>query len=290
MDWESLKYFLALASSGSITQAAKELGVNYTTVARRLAQLEAGLDTKLFIRQSSGIELTAEGRAMLLRSADIGRQLTTLEQDISGKNQAASGTIALTMSQHLAQLLMPALSEFTRQYPAIGLELIADSNNLDIEAREVDVCVRCTTEPPLEAIGRRITETTIAPYARKGDIDPSLSFGDLATHPWIVWDAKRVGGETAQFNAQFLPINAATVLTVSDAPAQLAAVKAGMGLAWLWRYVGDGDDALEIVSSDYPPYHSELWVLMNEELRSSHRHRLLFEHLHTSLCALPAFS
>lgn len=277
MDWENLKYFLALSRTGSITQAAESLGVNYTTVARRLGQLEGELDTTLFDRLPGGIRLTSEGQALLHRAQVMESELNDLVDVLGGKNQAASGTIVLALSQNLASILMPCLRAFLAKYPAITIDLMVDAAAVDLEAREADIAVRCTNNPPESLVGKCVAATTIAPYARSGLIEQGISFGDLSAHPWIVWDEKRVGGETHKFNRDFIPQNSSKVLSVSDASAQINAVKEGVGLAWLWRYVGDTEAGIEVVSDDYPEYHSRLWVLMHKELSKSQRHRLLYE-------------
>lgn len=277
MDWENLKYFLALNRTGSITQAAEQLGVNYTTVARRLGQLERELDTKLFDRLPSGIRLTREGEAMLLRAQAMDSELNDLIEVLGGGNQAASGTIVLALSQNLATILMPCIQHFLAKYPAITIDLVVDATPVDLEAREADIAVRCTVSPPDSLVGKRVAGTTIAPYAQMGLFQKDISFGDLSAHPWIVWDAKRLGGETRKFNREFIPENSCNVMSVSDSNAQLHAVKEGIGLAWLWRYMGDAESGIEVVSTDYPEYQSQLWVLMHKELTRSHRHQLLYE-------------
>lgn len=290
MDWENLKYFVALGKAGSITKAADTLGVNYTTVSRRVAQLEQELNTKLFERLSSGIALTKAGQEMFEKGLEIGQSVAQLEHHLGDRNSATSGHITLTAGQNIATLLAPCLKAFAEEYPQIHLELLVSPMELDLEAKEADISIRCTNQAPEALIGRCFGTTSIAPYAQRGMIDTTLRFGDLAAHPWITWDEKRVGNSTAKFNDHYLPPRCHRVLSVSDARLQLEAVKSGMGLAWLWRFVGDAEPDLEVVSKDHPIYEAELWLLMHSELKHSQRHRLLYDHLAMYLQQHPQLS
>jgi molybdate transport repressor ModE-like protein len=279
MDWENLKYFLALSRAGSITQAAAQLGVNYTTVARRLSQLEKCLNTQLFDRLPSGIRLTDDGQEMLAHASIVEQGILSLESQLTDKNEETAGVVTLTIGHNLSLILMPCLKEFLALHPAIQIELLVTADTMDIEEREADISVRCTQHPPENVLGRKIADMTIAPYAQKGMIDKEVNFGNLASHPWIVWRSTHAGDGVEKFNHSFLPENLSIALTVSDANAQLQAVKDGVGLAWLWRYIGDTEPDIEVVSQDYPFYDAELWVLMHKELLTSTRHKILYEYL-----------
>jgi molybdate transport repressor ModE-like protein len=168
-DWNDIRCFLAVARDGSTLAAARTLGVNQTTVARRIEALEAALDLKLFERGKTGSRLTEAGQALLGSAEALERSAQTLKDQAAAHARGLSGVVRVTTNETLSSFcLMPAMPEFNRLFPDIQVEIVIEDRILDLKAGEADVSVRATrqvTDPAL--IVRRVADVPWAIYASR---------------------------------------------------------------------------------------------------------------------------
>lgn len=157
MDWSDLQYFLAVAQGGSVSQAARALKVNHSTVLRRLQRLEQQLGAALFQRLPGGYVLTSAGDELVGRLAPVGEQIESAERQLLGQDLHIRGSIRLTSTDTLfASLLMPLLAEFRRLHPGVSLQLVSNNSFLSLTQREADIAVRGSNTPPDNLVGRRV--------------------------------------------------------------------------------------------------------------------------------------
>ena len=164
-DWNDLRSFLAIARAGSLQGAARILGVNHSTVFRRLNALEARLKVRLFDRSARGYGLTGAGEHMLASAERVEDEILGLERRLLGGDVRLAGTLRVTTTDTLAHgLLGPHLRAFQAAYPAIELELVTGNAFFDLSKREADVALRPSRHPGDAMVGRRLGEIAVALY------------------------------------------------------------------------------------------------------------------------------
>jgi DNA-binding transcriptional LysR family regulator len=147
-DWGDVKFFLATAHSGSTMAAARELGVNQTTVARRIGALETALSVRLFNRNQDGYRVTEAGSAVLAHAQRMAIEAEALERLLVQHKRNLSGVVRVTTTENFARIFLgPLLSEFIELYPEIKIELIASDERLDLARGEADIAIRMSYMP-----------------------------------------------------------------------------------------------------------------------------------------------
>jgi DNA-binding transcriptional LysR family regulator len=279
MDWDDLRFFLAVAEGGSLQAAARKLGVNHSTVFRRINRFEKEVQARLFERLADGYQLTTAGEDLLDHVRQIGNEVDQLSLKVLGKDYRPSGKVRLTAPDNLAYRYLPGyLLEFSKRYPDIRLEIVVSAESLDLTRREADVAVRATSAPPPHLVGRKVVTVQWAYYAAKAYLKGRrrpTSVGDLTGRRLIGADGalrrlppfRNLEGGHAQD----------IVMTCSTLDAMSAMAEAGLGIALL------PDDqrkpSLVRLFEAQPPYANDIWLLTHPELRRTERIRLLLEHL-----------
>lgn len=280
VDWNDLRYLLAVARAGTLAGAARRLAVDQTTVARRLAAAEAALGARLFDRAEGRLHPTEAGRAALVRAAEVEQAVEALERGVAGSDAAVAGIVRVTAVPILANhLLVPALPRLLDAHPGLRLELIADPRNLHLSRREADIALRLARPAQGTALARRAGRVDYAVYARRDAGAASLpwvAYEDGSSHlPPARWIAEADGGGAAR-------------LRVNDAETILQAVRAGIGRSLLPCFVGDRDPALRRAEGGAVLLSREAWLLVHPEIRSHARIRAVLAWIETLLPACRA--
>ena len=169
IDWNDLPYFLAVAKSGTLMGASKQLNVNHSTVFRRINALEDKLGTRLFERMAEGYVLTEIGHAVLQHAEVVENSIHSLERAVAGNDFELSGEIRITAPFSLAEhVLVPCIAKFRLKHPGITINIIVSSALYDLSRRDADIAIRSTNNPPDYLIGRKVTDLTWSVYASKG--------------------------------------------------------------------------------------------------------------------------
>ena len=288
LDWGDLQSFLAIARSGSLQGAARTLGVNHSTVFRRLNAFEAALGARLFDRLPGGYVPTPAGEDLRVSAERIEQEAQAVERRLLGGDLRLSGSLRVTTTDTLAQgLLGPHLAAFHQRYPGIELELITGNAFFSLSRREADVALRPGRQPEDAMVGRRLGTVAVAVYGAPSYLAQHprpQSALDLGRHALISGDASLGHLPAVRWLASLAPAEA-VVLRCNSWLSQLAAARAGLGLAALPCFLADGEPALERVLPPEPAIASELWLLTHPELRRSARIRAFMDHLAESLRA-----
>ena len=278
MNWGDLPIVLAIAEAGSLGGAAVTLGVDTSTVSRRLRALESQLAAKLFESRGRSQVPTAAGRLALEAAQEIGANVHRLEARLMGIDDRLEGCVRITSSPSMAQYALVApIAELERRYPDIQIELIVTDRALDLLAREADVAVRVTGSPLPSLVGRNAGRVPYGVYASRA----YLARHDGGAHKLVTW---RRDLESPSAIARLCP-DACVALRVNDLSTMVRAVAAGVGVALLPRWIGGQESGLAVVALDPTEYDFQVWVLRPPSLRSSARVRVLADHLFTSLRA-----
>lgn len=263
MDWNDVRYFLALARLGSVRAAGKSLEVSHSTVLRRVEALEARLGTRLFDRSQDGYVLTAAGRQMVPGAERVELEMAELERGIVGQDGRLGGTVAVTCGDNfVATLLMRALGVFCAEHPDVELRFSVDGRPFDLARREADVAVRALASgvsPPEHLLGTKVAPVILASYAAVDHATPAR---------WLAFDdRKMVERMIGESSWPSLPAWGA----FSSIEAIRSAAHAGLGLVMLPVYVGDPDPILRRLQPPDLRHLADLWLLCHPDLRHTAR-------------------
>jgi len=262
LDWEDLRVFLALARHGSLSAAARALGVTHATVARRVSGLEALLGEPLFERRPTGYRLTPSGHEVLERAA--GMEALAAGVIARPTSPQLRGSLRITATASLAEgYLLPRLLEFQRLHPAIDIALVADSRVLSLARHEVDLALRYAEQPEdSELLSRKLVELGSGFYAsaawaerlRAGEPPCFIGFDEANAHlPLARWLERRFPQVRLSFRSN-------NHLTQAEAARQDA------GVALLPRFVAQG--LQPVLTGEQPPSRF-LWLLSRPDLRQT---------------------
>ena len=279
-DWDDFRFFAAVASAGSVRGAAEGLGVNASTVTRRLDALEARLGVMLFTRSQRGLQITPEGALVIHRIDAVGEALEDIEAELKGRDQRLEGRIRLAVPDVLAvEFLLADLAPFLDEHPGINLELIPGFQTLDLSRAAVDVAIRATDHPPEEMVGRPLGRASLAAYGSKRYCAEHEVLADIAGAAWIDWATE---GEIMRFYAElrdrYFP-QVRVKLCCDQVMMQHSAIAAHMGLGILPTMVGEADETLLRLPQMPAQPGPGLWLLMHPDQRRVRRVQVLTSHL-----------
>lgn len=272
-----MKVLLALSRKGSARAAAKELHVSNSTVTRRLDEMERSLKTHLFDRTPDGYKMTGSAEQLLPTAEHVEELIMAAERKISGDDQQLEGNIRLTLPNVQATgFLVKRLASFAEQYPGIELELLPNTEALDLSRREADVAVRvmpANVRPPEHLIGRKMSPITASTYVHKELINPDNP-QDVSHLNWI---GRGPLGEEEKWLTDTdypeLPVRH----SIDSLNLQIEALRCKMGMALMPCFSVYGEDELVRVPGASIIHHSDMWVLTHKDLRLSARLRVLRE-------------
>ena len=272
--WDDLRIFLALARHRTHAAAARALGVNATTIGRRVHALESRLGARVFARTPSGFAVTDEGGALLPHAEAVEAQVSAAGRALGGAGARLEGVLRLTAGDGVSTyVLAPRLLAFRRAHPGIRFEIRADNRTLDLSRREADIAVRLVRPRERSLVARRLGTMPFAAYASEEYLRRAgrpRSVGDAATHDWIDFDAALDRTPTSRWLRKHLP--AARLVVRSNATTVLvAACAAGHGLLLIPPSFARLEPSLVRVlpPSLFPP--AEVWAVTHPDLFPSPR-------------------
>jgi len=272
IDWEDVKTFAMLAGRGTVRAAAAALSVHHSTVSRRLDKLEFALGVRLFDRRPEGLVLTEAGEILLPVARQVSGRLQDVSRLIQGSDGMLSGRVRVTMAEPIAvHAFAPRLPEFVKRFPGLDLEIAVTSDFLDLNRHQADLAVRMDNNPPDTLVGKRLFPYCASIYASPG----YLASQDFQTAPqhgrWLGWgdSSERFPAWTQATEFARVPVWGA----FANLPLQIAAARAGLGLARLPCYVGDRAAGLVRATGRPPEPTREIWLLTHPDLRKTTRIR-----------------
>ncbi|MFZ5439819.1 MAG: LysR family transcriptional regulator [Myxococcota bacterium] len=283
MNWDDVRFALALSKAGSLARAARELEVDHTTVGRRVEAAEEALGAKLFTRTSTGFVLTREGERLLAPMRAAEEAMLALERAAHSHQEGLEGPVRVTSPETFGVCyLAPRLATFGRAHPGLSIELLPSGDVLDLGRRQAELAVRFFRSQQQDLVVRRVGEMGYALYGSRQYLSahPLRAPGELRHHRILgapgtraleaVW-LKRLCAE--------LP---APSFTSELSIALLGAVRAHAGVAVLPRYLGDPEPSLVRVHMPDEP-KEPLWLTVHRDLKDTPRVRVLLDFLATSL-------
>jgi DNA-binding transcriptional LysR family regulator len=282
MEWDDLKHFLAVARSGSLTEAARELKTSPATVGRRIAALESKLATRLFDRQQTGYTLTGSGEAIRVKAENVEEAILAVEREALGHDLQATGKVRLAASDDVAaHVVAPHLYAFKQSYPGISLEVVSQMDIVNLSRREADIAIRGMRPAHGDFVVRRAGSWPFAVYAAKTyvksrGLEPGrLDFSGAEIITWTEEWAHLRGGPWFAKHAPHSKI----ALASDSRRVHQSACKAGIGVAILPCHLSDQDPDLVQLLPPEEVLSVELWIVVHSDLVHTARVRAVMDFL-----------
>ncbi|PWC49798.1 LysR family transcriptional regulator [Azospirillum sp. TSA6c] len=282
-NWDDFRYLLAVARHGSLSAAARVLGVNHSTVLRRVTALEQAMGARLFDKLPGGYVLTAAGDEMQRVAQKMEEDLAAANRLLSGRDTRISGSLRVTTVDILTLYVLPRhIAAFRRRHPDLRVDLVAAEASLSLTRREADVAIRATTSPPENLVGRAVSGLAFAVYGGAGYLEEAGTGGDLDRHPWVGLDESFDHTNLAHWMKRMVPAGSVRYRVNSVAGA-VEAVRAGIGLGLLPCGVVDRDPAFRRIGEPVQEADAKLWLLTHEDLRHMGRVRAFLDFMADAL-------
>jgi DNA-binding transcriptional LysR family regulator len=286
MNWDDLRYVLALSKAGSLAKAARALKVDHTTVGRRIEALEGDLGLRLFTRTSAGYVLTQEAERILPEIEQVEAAVLQLERCTASGDAALAGAVRITAAETFgAAYLAPRLARFGREHPGLTVELMLGPVIYDLARREADVAVRFFKSKHEHLVVSRAGEVAYALYASEAYLarhGTPKAPADLARHDLLLSELAPNAIETHWLHSV---CPGARVMFTSNVTLSIAAATvAGCGIGMLPRYLGDTDARLRRVPMPEEPRQT-IWLTVHKDLRHTRRVREVLDFLRATLDA-----
>jgi DNA-binding transcriptional LysR family regulator len=281
LNWSALKDFLAVAETGSLSAAARRLGVSQPTLTRRMAALERDLQAELFRRSPRGFELTEVGEALLEPARRMEDEAHAAAIAVTGHDRELAGVVRITATEGLANdWLAPELARFREAHPRIVLEVLVQNTVLNVLRREADIAIRLNRPQQPELVARRVGELQLGLFASRSYLaahgDPR-TLDELAAHQAVAFDeADRYTGAGRWIERRLAAAD--VVYRANTLGAQRAAIRAGLGIGAQSCFIAARDPELVRVLPD-AEVRFEIWLVTHPGLRRSARIRAVYDFL-----------
>ncbi|BFM05779.1 LysR family transcriptional regulator [Halioxenophilus aromaticivorans] len=268
-DWENLRFFLAVARSGTVLAAAKELRVSHSTVLRRIDQFETSLDSKLFRKLQRGYELTQAGETLYAQAQDVAADIDRVLADAEGKDDATGGVLRISQPEIGILNMYPLYAGFRRLHPDITLQIHSTMQPSNVNQQEVDIVFRISESPPDLLVGRCLGQVKAKAYAHQQYLAGLGSQHNSGDYQWILWQP------TAEANLALLAreniIDPNVVMYGASMPDVVSAIHHQMGAGFLSTQQAKLHRNLVPLFDGRVFAHYSVWMLTHRDLRNSTR-------------------
>lgn len=285
LNWNDLKFFLEVARCGRASSAAKRLGVDYTTVSRRIASLESALGTLLFEKsRNTGFKLTSEGEALRQSIKGIETIMQNAYEEVTGTDTALSGKVRIGCTEGYGGVfLAPQLTHFQKQYPAISIELLPVPHFVNLSKREADIAI--TLERPTRGpfVSSKLCDYRLRLYATTEYLEqhqPIHCINDLPQHAFINYVEDLTFSKQLHYLDQFIH-QAKTPFCTTGALSQYFACLQGQHLAILPCFIAAQDARLHAVLPEEVVVTNSFWISCHQDFRKLKRIRMIWDYIRT---------
>ena len=282
-DWNDLRGFLAVARSGRLTAAAARIGLDHSTLSRRIGALEHGLKAKLFDRSPSGYTLTEQGRRLLPIAEEMERLSIGAAEAVGGTATAVEGVVRIGSPEGFGSyFLAPRVAGLKQRFPELTVQLVAASAVFSLSRRDADVVVAVSRPPAGRLTASRLIDYDLALYAAPSYLaahPPIRSAEDLRSHLFVSYIGELLHFPELDFLQHVAP-GGATSLESSNLVAQTKATLAGAGLCVLPAFLARQEPGLVRVLADQVCLTRSLWLIVHQDLAELARIRAVLRFIH----------
>jgi len=286
LDWNDLQFCLAVAREGTVSSAAKKLGVDHATIIRRIDRLERDLGAKLFARRKTGYELTESGRRAATMAETLESQIRCGQAEIAGGAARLAGAVRIGAPDGFGTFfLSPRLGPLADRHPQLQLELVATARLFSLSKREADIAISLALPQEGRIFGRKLVDYRLFLYgsrdylAQHGEI---RSRDDLKKRRLIGYISELLFTPELDYLPQILPGLSAQIRS-ANLIAQLQAALAGLGMAVLPRFLARGFDSLLPILPDEIVITRSFYLLMHADGRDFPQIRAVADHIYAAV-------
>jgi len=281
-DWNQTRAFLVTAEEGTLSAAARALGMTQPTLGRQVASLEAALGVTLFERVGRSLALTESGLELLEHARIMGEAANRMSLAASGRSQAIEGEVRITATHVMSAFFLPeAIKRLQTLAPGITIDVVASNTVRDLQRREADIAIRHVRPEQPDLIAKLVRETTAHFYASKiylAEHGHPKTVDDLAAATFIGFDD--VERFIPYLNERGIPLTKDNFRMSSDSGVVCwEMVKQGLGIGINTRELAETTPDVEQVLPDLEPFPVPIWLTTHRELHTSRRIRLVFDFL-----------
>ncbi|MCK0195954.1 LysR family transcriptional regulator [Ancylobacter sp. 6x-1] len=279
LSWDDFRLIKAVADARGLPAAASELGVNHSTVFRRLKQVEETLGTVLFERHRTGYAVTPAGEEMVALATRLDEEITAAGRKLAGREPTPTGDLRITLPDSLLMhLLMPLISGFRERYPDVRLDFVLSAASLNLSKRDADVAIRATDHPPENLVGRRVATINWALYGLAERFPRPVTVDELRAENWVALSDDYAHLHVVKFlhehiEPERIVYKVNTVLGLPDA------IEAGIGIGYIPCLSGSTRPALTRLAPIRPEFSAGLWLLTHPDLRHAPRVRAFLDYM-----------
>lgn len=270
MNWDDLRVFLAVARNQKLSAAALSVGLDATTVSRRVERLQHALNATLFEQSPAGHVLTHRGRQLLAHVEEIERAALAARGDLTGEPGQLEGSIRVSLSEGFGTWLVARhLGEFHERHPKLMIDLVATSGFLNPSKREADIAIMLARPARGPLIARKLTDYALRLYAAKDYVrrhEPIRAPADLAAHPLIGYVPDFIYAPELRYLDEVSPGLEPTIRS-SSINAQHRLIAAGLGLGVLPCFIGDQDPGLDCLLCEEVTITRTFWLVVHRDMR-----------------------
>jgi len=268
-DWNDIRFFLELTRKGRLTEVAKSLKVDHTTVSRRITALEKELDAKLFESTTRGYVLTPAGERLLPQAEAMESASATIQDHVGGENRNLTGIVRLGVPEGFgSQFLSQDMPLFQDLHPGIELEFVANDRFVSLSKREADLSITLARPRSGRLISKKLTDYTLRLYASKSYLEnhpPIKNMEDVKNHNFISYIDELVPDPQMLYLGEFISTPNVT-LKSSSIVFQFQATLAGAGLSIMHCFMADEFDELVCVLPEEVEVHRSFWLNTPEDI------------------------
>lgn len=279
LDWSDVPYILSVCEAGSLAGAARMMGVNHSTVYRRVEGVEDRLGVRLFDRQSHGYVMTPAGEMFYQRAIVLCDGMNSIEMTLAGQDLRLEGDLTVTTTDSLLYHLGPVFLSFQREHPDVELRLLSDARSLDLMQRDADIAIRPTRNPPEHWVGRKLQPVASAIYAAKDYLHQKLPANEQR---WVTLDDDLYRSPMSQMTRARMPKDA-PVTVVNTVMGVFDMVRSGLGIGALPCYLGEAHGELARVHEPDDEFTWDLWLLAHPDVRRSARVHAFFDYASSAI-------
>lgn len=278
VEWDDLRLLLAIIKHHSIRAAAAQLGLNPSTLSRRLANLEQALGTRLFERHPTGLKLTRAGEEAAHFGTHLEDEVRDLKIRLARQEQEVQGVLRMTSAEVIGDLTCQLAAQLLQSYPRLELDLKISDAMISVERHEVDVAVRVADAPPENLVGQRVGRSAVGLYASDGYLERFGHDMDAPEHRFVEWPAVIKHKPAFQWLDKHYP-RRHKITHCNSANAVLSCVRAGLGIAPLGMAQAVGASDLTLLRRLPADCSTAVWLLTHRDLRNTARVRAALDFL-----------
>jgi DNA-binding transcriptional LysR family regulator len=289
LDSDQLRIFLAIIRTGNTVAAARRLGVDHSTVSRRLSALERGIGTRLFDRSPRGLSPTAAATALIAHAERIESELIAAADSVAGRDTEARGVVRLATPEVFGTFLVaPYVVDLAARHPHLTLELAPETRSISLSKREADIAVTIRPPPRGRLVARKLTDYRIGLFASPAYLEahgPVGSIAELGRHRLVSYIDEMLDAPEINALEEVRP-GAPTIFRSSSSAAQQAAIVAGLGLGMLHVVAAERDPRLVRVLGGAIEIRRSYWLVLHADMQRNPRIRAVVDFLAATVDAI----